>query len=105
MSSFAVLIGPIIITLIVAALLAGLGIWAARAYVKALAANRAASQAVGERAKIPPILFHHQGEVIDAVIGELESRPATYETFPEDIRNALYAAHEKARDLERQLSQ
>jgi hypothetical protein len=38
-----------------------------------------------------------QSAVIDAFITELAMRPKTYETMPEDLKNAFYAAHEGAR--------
>jgi hypothetical protein len=44
---------------------------------------------------------HTQADVIASVITELESRKATYETFPQDVRDALYAAHESGRATER----
>lgn len=37
----------------------------------------------------------------DAVIVELESRPATYDTFPGQVRELLISAHERAGTLER----
>jgi hypothetical protein len=36
----------------------------------------------------------------DRVITELEAYPATYGTFPQDVRDAVYAAHDSARQLE-----
>lgn len=42
-----------------------------------------------------------QGDVIAGVIAELDCHPATYESFPQDLRDQIYAAHEGARELER----
>lgn len=40
-----------------------------------------------------------QSSVIDAVIAEIVSDPNTYETFPSDLQNRLYAAHEASGKL------
>ena len=104
MSSFAVLIGPIIIALAAAAVVIGLAAWACGNAVNALLLHKRQSRAFIENAKIKPTLLRQQEDAIASVIGELESRPATYETFPSDIRDALYAAHTMARETERQLS-
>ena len=40
-------------------------------------------------------------DAADQVIVELETHPATYETFPDDVRRAVYAAHDSSRELER----
>ena len=101
MSNASVWLGPVIVSAIVAVAVIVMGAVVIRTWVRALKADRAVSLARAEQAKIPPILFHRQGEVIDAVIAELESHPATYSTFPGDVRDMLYAAHDKARELER----
>ncbi len=44
-------------------------------------------------------LARTQGDAIAAVIGELESRPATYETFPDDVRERLFAVHSEGTAL------
>lgn len=44
--------------------------------------------------------FRALQDACDQVITELASHPATYQTFPEDVRSALYAAHDSARQLE-----
>lgn len=38
-------------------------------------------------------------DAIATVIVELESHPATYATFPQDVRDKLYAAHEKTMQI------
>lgn len=40
-------------------------------------------------------------DAADAVIGELEARPATYDLFPVRIRELLDSAHDRARELEK----
>ena len=47
------------------------------------------------------LLSRKQGDVIAAVIGELEAHPASYEAFPESLRGELFAAHESATQLEK----
>lgn len=41
-------------------------------------------------------LSAQQSSVIDEIILELESRPATYETFPPKLREAIGAVHDRA---------
>jgi hypothetical protein len=38
-------------------------------------------------------------DAVDSVIAELETHRLSYETFPEDIRERLYSAHEHTREL------
>jgi hypothetical protein len=44
-----------------------------------------------------------QADAIAAVITELAARPATYQTFPEDVLRQLMAAHEAATTPERMI--
>jgi hypothetical protein len=65
-------------------------------WLRVLAARRAAAALPVQQYRALQQLARQQGYVIDSVISELAARPATYETFPQDVREALYAAHEAA---------
>ena len=65
-------------------------------WLRVLAARRAAAALPLEQHRALQQLARQQGYVIDSVISEFAARPATYETFPQDVREALYAAHEAA---------
>jgi hypothetical protein len=45
--------------------------------------------------------YEQDRNALAAVITELDARPATYSTFPPDLRDAIYAAHSGAAELER----
>ena len=61
--------------------------------------QEAAHEASGEHKRLRA-LCNTQGAVIDAFINEMAMRPKTYETMPDDLKNAFYAAHEGARMVE-----
>jgi hypothetical protein len=58
---------------------------------KATLAHDASDRAITEQLR----------NAVDSVIVELDSHPATYSTFPKDVRDALDNAHDSARQLER----
>lgn len=85
--------------ILLALFLAGLLVLAVRLTVRwlgVLAARREMARLPVARHQVLQRLGSQQADVINAVIGELAARPATYETFPQDVREALYAAHEAA---------
>lgn len=104
MSNAAVLIGPIIVALLAAAAIVGLAAWVGLSALRALSLREEAARWSVSWQKVGRQVLRKQEDAIAAVIGELEARPATYETFPSDIRDALYSAHTMAREAERELT-
>ena len=102
MSNAAVWLGPLIVSLVLAAII-GWGVLAGLfALLRSMAADRAASLAAAERARIPGKVLRQQAQAIDAVIAAINASPATFNAMlPADVRDMLYAAHDKARELER----
>jgi biopolymer transport protein ExbB/TolQ len=101
----ATIVGPVIVLSVLAAALFGLALWLTRAFVQVTVAERAAAAAARRNADATYKAMCEQlaryADATDRVIIELESHPATYGTFPADVRDAVYAAHDSARELER----
>lgn len=95
----AVFFPPFMLTVLVVGLLILTGYLVA-ARVRLMAARR--RQAVSETRANEALTADRRDataaafDAIASVIAELQSRPATYQTFPDDVRNALYVAHEKS---------
>lgn len=94
--------------ILLAALVAGVLVIAARlarGRLREMAVRRRASEVAAAKWQAAynrlGALSVRQGDVIAAVIGELEARPATYKTFPDSLRSELFAAHESATQTEK----
>jgi hypothetical protein len=85
--------------ILLALFLGGLLVLASRltaAWLRVLKARRTAAAIPAVRHRGLQYLAQQQGDAIAGVITELDSHRATYETFPQDVREALYAAHTAA---------
>jgi hypothetical protein len=90
--------------ILVAAFLAALLVIAAvcaRKYLGYVAARRMAADVATGRYRAVQEHERQQADVIASVITEMAGHPATYETFPQDLRESLYAAHDAGRAIER----
>jgi hypothetical protein len=99
------IIGPAILTGAFLGALMAITVVVARRHLAVLRARQREAETVSDgwqrRYRAVRDQEHRQGDVIAAVIAELESRRATYETFPQDLRESLYAAHDSGQQTER----
>jgi ABC-type spermidine/putrescine transport system permease subunit II len=90
-----VIVPGVLLALFAAGLLA-LAARLALAWLRLLAARRATAALPVQRYQEARDLNRRQADVIAAVITELSAHPGAAGIFPQDVRDAIYAAHDAA---------
>lgn len=73
-------------------------VWAAVGVPALMTARRRSLQALSQGARWQAA-YRKNTDAVDAVIAELEGSRATYETFPQSVRELLDAAHAAAAEV------
>lgn len=104
MTTWGILIGPVIVAIIVAVIIVGCAIIALSSFLDGQHAARATEKSKADMLSATyrktVLLCHQQGDSISAVIAELEKFPASAGVLDQNVVSDLYTAHGALQQLE-----